>query len=610
MKHLVRSLLILVVAIGGPLACGPAGASPTAKPSAYVIDFANGQDEADGLSIATAWRRAPGDPLATGEAARTKLGPGDTLKFVSGVRYHGQVSLNGSGDKDRPITLTSTDPARPAIFDGSDPEPAPPRPCRSAAECGDVEGWQRLSRVEFSSPLPPSATLFAGEALLYPAQYPNAPDIFYSDDIVHYLDVAGKDLSLGSAHLPKEVAAALSSPGERRVALWVYGNQVVERNILAVDGATALFDPKDLTFYPDRPSKIAVAGHPKLIDRAGEYAVLEGRRAAVVWLPPGANTVSVAHGRGGINLNGQSHIVVRNLAFENMADDGKDGRSGIAIGNRALGGTDIAIRDNRFRSFRMPLGQGPIILRNVERLAISGNDIEGVALGSGMRLSRASEVEITRNRIRRIGRTGIMLMDVRNGLIAENTVIDAKGVHGNGISAYLANRNLRFLANSVTEATRPMTFHGAREGAEPNELLLANNLFIATPDSSAAVSSWGDTRNVRIRNNVMLGGKIGLLLSQQDRDVDVSNNIANGVSTRGPPPADWRIESNEEVAFEAVADRKGHHGPGWLKSVLGGAGADGRPSEKLCKLLARGQPEEATAGFRKSVGAEARCEGP
>lgn len=69
----------------------------------YYVDFAGGDDTADGRSQGTAWKHSPGDPSATGAAAAAKLAPGDVVLFKGGVDYKGSVSIAASGTSGSPI---------------------------------------------------------------------------------------------------------------------------------------------------------------------------------------------------------------------------------------------------------------------------------------------------------------------------------------------------------------------------------------------------------------------------------------------------------------------------------------------------------------------------
>src|SRR6185312_9514942 len=181
-----------------------------------------------------------------------------------------------------------------------------------------------------------------------------------------------------------------------------------------------------LKFNLDRPEHFAVAGHPALVSRLGEFGVLEGGKAAVVFLPPSAHTVSVARGRGGIDLAGSSFVEVRGLAFENMTDGGPTQHEALANSSDA---SDILIEHNRFQYFRMPQGAGPIAINFVRNLTIADNDIRDIAFGSGMRLYKDLNVTVRGNRISRIGRTGIMLIGMEGATVTHNVIGEARGIH-------------------------------------------------------------------------------------------------------------------------------------------------------------------------------------
>lgn len=76
--------------------------------SVRYIDFAGGNDAADGRTQQTAWKHHPWDPAATGNAAACK--GIHTYVFKRGVEYRGQLIAGESGEAGNPIRLTS-DPA-------------------------------------------------------------------------------------------------------------------------------------------------------------------------------------------------------------------------------------------------------------------------------------------------------------------------------------------------------------------------------------------------------------------------------------------------------------------------------------------------------------------
>ncbi|NRA37786.1 MAG: hypothetical protein HRU15_06580, partial [Planctomycetes bacterium] len=77
----------------------------TAHAAVYYIDYEQGDDQADGLSTKKAWKHAPGDSNAQGNAQAVTLVGGDTLLFKGGVAYRGSIEISISGADGKPIRL-------------------------------------------------------------------------------------------------------------------------------------------------------------------------------------------------------------------------------------------------------------------------------------------------------------------------------------------------------------------------------------------------------------------------------------------------------------------------------------------------------------------------
>lgn len=609
MKRLLLLALVGLVGLAGlawTVSMAPFG---RAEAATFHIDFEHGRDEGDGLTAATAWKHAPGDPVAQGIPARTNLRAGDVVSFASNVRYRGTIRVTASGAPGAPIVFAGEGLNASAVIDGSEPA-AGVAPCKSAEDCGGAAGWQQLVRVEADAPITETSALFTDTGPLRPAQTPNPQDGFYRDEIDDMLVVDGNELTTGRVTLPHAIAVGLAAGGGR-VALWAQPNLIVYRPILSMEGDVAIFDPTGLHFYIGRPDRAAAIDHVSLIDQPGEYAVLPGGKAAVVMLPAGAGSVSIGSGRGGFIIKGGSNLVFRNLGFEKMSDGGKYAPNGVAIFADKVGTSNIVIENNRFRWFDMPRGQGPISLRGINDVRISGNKIDTISLGSGMRLTGpASHFVVENNEIRRLGRTGIMLMGLSDVTVQRNVISDILGVHGNGMSAYLDNHDIRVVANTVTNAKQPVTFHGNGQNAtRDTNILFANNLFISTPKAAGSLISWGDwTRGVTIRNNVLLGGKTGLRMNAKDSGVVISDNVAAGLIIIGDQPADWRLAGNEWTALTYQQKRNDTR----LSSKFTSAEAmlaSGRVPPGICAVIARDSlgeapPADATS---RAVGAELTC---
>jgi hypothetical protein len=604
MRRLLPFLALLLIAGGAGLGWYVFGGFARAQAETFHVNYDRGRDEADGLTAATAWKHAPGDSNAKGSAARTRLRSGDQVLFAPGVRYRGAIQVEASGAEGQPIVFAGETPGGTAIIDGS--EPATVRPCASAADCGGAPNWQRLVRIAGADPDTPIFAIFTPTGPLRPAQSPDPKDDFYREEVVDMAEVDGAEMSAGRVKLPHDVAAALASGGGR-LSLWVKPNRVVERPILGLEGDVARFDPTGLQYYTDRPARAAVVDHAAVIDRPGEYVMLPGGKAAVALLPAGVTAATVGTGRGGFTLHKAANVVIRDLGFENMADGGQLAPGGVAIFARE--GANLVIEKNRFANFEMPMGQGPIIAQRIDHLTIARNAIDTISLGSGMRLGSSQNVTVEDNTIRRIGRTGVMLIDVDHAVVRRNLITDVRGVHGNGLSAYLGNHDISFIANTVLDANQPATFKGAGAKANgDNDILFANNLFVAVPDALGSLISWGaDTRGVVIRNNVLLGGKTGLRMSDQDQGLTIADNVVSGMVWGKALPADWKVVGNTWTALSF--QQKKLSPPPAVVASLGGAGAElqhGRAPAGICQVI-RSYSVGAADANAGVVGASLKC---
>lgn len=579
----------------------------------YHVDYAKGDDRNDGLAPDRAWRHAPGDANAAARPAATRLQPGDRLLFAAGVRYRGHIKLNGSGAPDRPIVLTSGPGGSPGIIDGSDPV-AGLRPCRSAAECGGSPIWDKLSLIDIGQPFPPTAGLFTEAGQLFPVQSPTPSNPLNADNVQEYLKTDQSGPPQGLVQLPSALARAIADGGRARLIVELYANEIAVRDITAIDGDTARFDAQGLRFNTNMPVRFAVLAHPGLIRRPGEYGLLPDGVQAVAYLPPDARTVSVATGRSGINITSQSHITIAGLDFENMADEPSNPFAGVAI-FKSANGSDVTIAQNRFRNFRLSRGNGPVAVNFVRRLTIRDNSFQALAFGSAIRLGRDEDVEISGNVISQIGRTGIMLINTRNAVVRRNTITKAHGIHGNGISTYIDNHNVRVVANTVVDTLRPLTVGHASTGFD-NALVFERNLFVAPDGSIAAIMSWGKAQGMALRENVIVGAKAGLSLTSSDTSVFITGNVFNGpliVSHRpyrAPGsqdyiPPTWQVSGNHDIAGSSMSRQATNLLK--LPAEIDDAASGGNRGEwrKLCDLL----PAQLPPGDpdRLRIGADLDC---
>lgn len=543
----MKQMLFVFLALLLP-ACGGVSAGPTV----YYVDFDRGNDAALGTSPNAPWRHAPGDALATGKPSAVKLGAGDEVRFKGGVAYRGQVTVNASGSLSQPLIFSGNGYGEgSAIFEGADPVMSV-SPCASSLDCGGAANWQHLSNVSFKLPQTSLIKFYDSDGLLFEAQTPTSDDAFFADDVSSYLispTAAAPVIETGRLRAP-ELARRLGGKAQGTLLLWVFGNQVERRPVSGIDGDTLLFDPDGIRLYADRPGRYALLGLADSITGPGQY-VLTAPDRAIVWQRNGP--LMVGHGRGGFDLRNREGITITGFIFRHQTAAAKRNQEGQAINRQGLIGSGLAISKNRFEHSALWDGKGVIAVSNISNALITDNIITLIERGSGMRIGGGtSNLQVTGNRIDSVGRTGIAFLGAADSEISNNVISNLRGIHGNGISLYLANRRIRVVDNFIEGTTRPMTFHGDKSRLAPgdHQFLIERNIFLATPTAQAALTSWGGTtRNVVIRNNVLIAPKGGLMVNGSDTGLIVAdNNISGSIIFNRGKGDDWKIENNSSAS--------------------------------------------------------------
>jgi len=533
--------------------------APQGSGTVYYVDFANGNDANSGTSADRPWKRAPGDMLATGTPASVVLRGGDTVRFKGGVSYRGSLRVKFSGTTREPIVFTGTGfGAGSAIFDGADPVTSSV-PCPSQSACGGAANWSSLRLVRY---VEPSGTtyrkLFDEAGALFEARSPAPADSFWGDGIEE-MAVIPRDQAnaLLAGRLDNaQLAAAAAGEPNARLLLWEFGNAVKERRILSISGSTILFDATGVRPYTDRDSRGAIVGSAKAVTRAGLYAVIAPGTAVVFPRRNGGTNLFIGSGRSAFNMNGQSNIVIGGFAFLRGTADSTEWSAGVAVNN--LSSTvvrNLVIERNRFAHASLRTGRGIIHLGKADGVSIRDNSLSDLEFASGMRLF-GSNFSVERNRLQRIGRTGIYMGGVVNGIVRSNILADLLGHHGNALAFYLANQNVQVMNNCVFGATRPLTWHGNGDAPLVNNLQFTGNILISTPDGDHASASWGKfTDGVTYRNNLAIGGKYGVLLNARDSNVTFTQNRSGRIVFNGGQPAAWTVSNNQtDATYAEVAN--------------------------------------------------------
>lgn len=512
----------------------------------YFVDHYFGNDKNSGRTGFYPWKHAPGDANATDVAKSVKLQPGDTVRFRSWIPYMGYIVLNASGTPDKPITFTGLGFGNDrGILEGGDLVYST-KACSSQQECYGADNWQDLVLITYGQPATANFHLYDALGPLYESQFPELPDPFYFDDTDNFITIPQSQAGdLKAGRLDNAILANLARQAVYpRLMLWVKPNWVQELPITSVQGNTIYFDIGSYKPYDDRDSKAAIRGVVDFLKQPGKYVRVAPDKA-LVYARPGYQSVWIGSGRSFFNLNGKSNININGFIFRHGTSAPDRTREGIGVMTTGSVSSNINVTNNQFIDFSMRSGYGVMHLTRGNNITFKGNLIRYIQGGSGVRFGAAENVLVEGNRIERVGRTGIYFGGTQNSQIRRNIVSDVRGTHGNAISTYGTNVNVRVEQNCVYYSTRPLTFEGGHHPEVTNNLQFIDNILVTSNDGKSAIYSWGgETQQVLITGNVTLGGIQGMTLNGTDAFVTVRNNRSGKIGIYRDPPDNWVIEDN------------------------------------------------------------------
>ena len=344
--------------------------------------------------------------------------------------------------------------------------------------------------------------------------------------------------------------------------LWARPNMIYRCDVAGYDPATHTiqFDMLTASQY-ESTGKFAMMNALGILDRPGEYVVDKTQREDGNWrvyawplddTPDGIarSTRSLA-----FSVRNVSHVTVQGFRIcrQGNAGDAK------AIYGGGQGCKGIVIRDNEITLLRS--GRSPTIyLADVNDSTIAGNHIHTNKRCAGITMRSGNDCVIRDNLLDRNGATGLILYYSHNVDVLNNTLREHKGVHANGLTAYLDCSAILFEGNRVFDGNVCLTTQQCKHVTVRNnvfdghgatsaiglwnvgtlvDLKIYNNLILRSPkDSTWAAAIYGGGRDPKgfvIRNNVIDG------LSG-----DISGEISHNIWTRwGPSQPEKRLGEGE-----------------------------------------------------------------
>ncbi len=532
----------------------------------FYVNYATGSDTNSGTSPKSPWKHAPGDPNATGNAAKVDLIGGDEVLFAGGVVYQGSINLNKfSGTPGNPIVYSGTGwgPGQ-AIMSGLTSAqltftPLPGNPSLSVATLPaglipagmSTETESAMSNVV---EIDGNVTQLSNDSTSTNPNFPDNGQIAYSaSDMTGsgaswtFTDPALSQLlsNASPSTITNMVFRAFAS-GDAETDLTVTGYNPTT-NTLSLSGS---FTPPSsgaaFTLYND--SALVGSSNPY-----SEYA-LEGNQI-IAAVTPGVHTVSVSTAGYAFDETNQSNVTINGFSL-----------SGYGAGNgRAIylnGGQNIQITNNTLSNIATHDGYGlaPIYADVVTNLTISGNSVgPNIANGAGIDVFAGTNDVVANNTINSPGYTGIVAFDDVNTSISDNQLSNIDGVHANAIIAYDTNstsgpntsQNVSITNNQINNSGSAISAGAiAIEGngavglsATPDNFTVAYN--VITNQLNYGIADWGDTNTANIYGNIVLNipsaNYASLDLASTSKNISIYDNILEDypwINPKSPQPGD------------------------------------------------------------------------
>ncbi|NRA39586.1 MAG: right-handed parallel beta-helix repeat-containing protein [Planctomycetes bacterium] len=486
----------------------------------YHIDYKNGSDANSGLKPAEAFKHCPGDPKAQDTAATVKLAAGDTLLFMGGVIYRGYIEIDASGSEGKPIVIdgnsAGTYGTGMAHMNGSLPLTSWKK-CASASEAGGHPEWKKIWRCV----LPPGVSTWTagllqdGESLSV-AQYPTASDYDFNDKNSEFIQTGKGELGHTSlAHKELESLGGADLVGAYMQA-HVSTNRVEIRQIEKWADKRIHFKAFKNKPYKNKGSyAIMNTTHSKVFDAPGEYVVLEKEKTdagtPVLMIPlsgknPNKENITVMIENVAMHLKrGNSYITLRNMQISNY-------RTAVTNYENFVNGTrhwnnksdtmkQIIIEDCLFEHIRDREYGSTVYMIALEDCIARNNIVRNTFKQRGFGWHTINNCQFLNNTLDTVGRTPLIMYIASNCRIANNTISNCTGSHSNGMSVYIASKNIVVENNVIWNSNVCFTCN------ETDNVTIRGNVFDARMASGQPMAFWKKVNGeVIVEDNILLSG--------------------------------------------------------------------------------------------------------
>jgi hypothetical protein len=205
-------------------------------------------------------------------------------------------------------------------------------------------------------------------------------------------------------------------------------------------------------------NSFAIVNSPDSITKPGQFSINTNQHTGLAWLPEtssnSAPLLSVGSGRYGLRINtGVSNIIIAGFAFRNF--------TGEAVSNVSGPMSNIQVVGNEFSSMALYNRVHALSLNGVNGANVSFNRLSNILFGGGIVVGTLTgQNTVNCNSIDTIGQTGIDVYNSSYTTVTNNTMNHMNGIHGNGLSVYLDNRQVTVANNISVNANQAMAISG------------------------------------------------------------------------------------------------------------------------------------------------------
>jgi len=576
----------------------------------YYVDFAGGSDAAAGTSTGTAWKHCRGDANATGTAGTGSLAAGDTVNFKGGVRYYGLI-YTYAGTLGSQLTYQGDAAAHgwgtgKAIIDGS---AALSMTVCSAngtnagqvpnANFANIYYATKPSSNDWRSPIIENDVLLD----MATTSTGNPSGFFFANTDYFTAIISGITATACTD------AAAFNQSDEYHwigarimyhVSGAIGGNQITGFN---PSTDTVSYSSNGIPYLDsnwDGKYHYQIANSPRLITRAGQYAIDDLRNLIFVWPLADAAAVRIGQLIGAFEIGGNSYVTID--GFVTTGQYGTSYTTGRAIrssNSTAVNGVVIANCDlKNAGDGESTQSSGTTYLRGAgTTLSYTSNCTYNFLHGRGAHITGVLTA-VKDCYFENVDGTAVYTQNYSteentDGEFSGNTITNCYGVHMNGLTVYggsggayyakrwKVQRNKVYgfvqrqgpggitaqgfwdleISGNLIEADQGIPIDGPAAGS--TYVRIFNNTVVVPGDTQGSASA-GWIRVYNLTNNTLLDFRNnichGLVIGDTDSSGPISwprvahsYNVFTGLSPSQTAPNGWAIAGTESTTTRSAA---------------------------------------------------------